>query len=80
MEDLLGFLKSVANVVLMLFAYIIALGLTQRWLMGTGAFDAEQAFWSAIILLALATWMISTAGMWLIKRRRMNRQLKPFRR
>lgn len=80
MEDMLWFLKSVANVVLMLFAYIIALGLTQRWLMGTGAFDAEQAFWSAIILLALATWMISTAGMWLIKRRRMNRQLKPFRR
>lgn len=80
MEDLFGFLKSVATVVLMLFAYIIALGLTQRWLMGTRVFDAEQAFWLAIILLALATWMISTAGMWLIKRRRMNRQLKPFRR
>ena len=80
MEGLFGFLKSVANVVLMLFAYIISLGLTQRGLMGTGAFDAEQAFWLAIVLLALATWVISTAGMWLIKRRRMNRQLKPFRR
>ena len=80
MEDMLWFLKSVASVVLMLFAYIIALGFTQRWLTGTGVFDAEQAFWLAILLLALATWMISTAGMWLIKRRRMNRQLKPFRR
>lgn len=78
MEDLLGFLKSVASVVLMLFAYIIALGLTQRWLMGTGVFDAEQAFWLAIILLALATWMISTAGMWLIKRRRWNRRINQF--
>lgn len=80
MEDMLWFLKSVANVVLMLFAYIAALGFTQRRLMSTGVFDAEQAFWLAIILLALATWMISTAGVWLIKRRRMNRQLKPFRR
>lgn len=80
MEDLFGFLKSVANTMLVLFAYIVALGFTQRWLTGTGVFDAEQAFWLAIILLALATWMISTAGMWLIKRRRMNRQLKPFRR
>lgn len=80
MEDLFEFLKSVAKVVLVLFAYLIALGFTQRGLMGTGVFDAEQAFWLAIILLAIATWLTSTVGLWLIKRRRMNRRLQQYRR
>lgn len=80
MEDWLEFLKLVANAAFGIFAYLIALGFTQRGLMGTGVFDAEQAFWLAIILLAIATWLTSTVGLWLIKRRRMNRQLKPFRR
>jgi flagellar biosynthesis protein FlhB len=80
MEDLFEFLKSVAKVVLVLFAYLISIGLTQRALMGNGAFDAEQAFWLAIILQAIATWLVSSVGLWGIKRRRMNRRLQQYRR
>lgn len=77
MEGILIIIRSVTAALSASAACVMFVVFAQAGLIGTGAFDANQAFWIAIVMLVMLLWIISTVALWLINRRRTTRRPNP---